>query len=131
MTLQFSVPDRTAFAAQLVTAAAGGAIKFFSGTVTANCAAADPTGPLASGTLPTPALTSASGVATKAGSWTLTGSAAGTAASFRVYDSTTVCRMQGTVTASGAGGDMTVDNPVIASLQVVTVVTFAITFANA
>lgn len=132
MALQFSVTDRTAFAAQLVTAYAGGSIKFFSGAEPANCAAVDPSGPLASGTLPSPALTASAGVATKTGSWTLTGSAGGTAACFRIYDSGgTVCRSQGTVTLTGSGGDMTVDNPVIASAQVVTVATFAITFANA
>ena len=131
MTLQFAVQDRTAFAADLVTAYAGGNIKFFSGSVPANCAASDPSGPLASGTLPTPALTASAGVATKTGTWTLTGSASGTAACFRIYDSTAVCRTQGTVTIAGSGGDMTVDNPAIANAQVITVGTYSITFANA
>jgi hypothetical protein len=131
MTLQFSTTDRTAFAAQLVTAAAGGTLKFFSGAEPANVAAADPSGPLGSGTLPTPALSASGGVATKAGTWTLTGSAGGNIASFRIYDSSAACRMQGTVTATGGGGDMTVDNISIANTQVVTVGTFAITIGNA
>lgn len=131
MALQFSTTDRTAFAAQLVTAAAGGTIKFFTGSEPANCAASDPSGPVASGTLPSPALSAASGVATKAGTWTLTGSASGTAASFRIYDTSSACRMQGSVTITGSGGDMTVDNPAVASSQVITVGTFAITIGNA
>ncbi len=129
MTLQFGVVDRTAFASQLVTVAAGGTIKWFSGAEPATCATADPSGLLATGTLPGTALTSSAGVATKAGTWTLTGSASGTAVTFRIYDTGAVCHIQGSV---GIGtGDMTVDNNVIASAQVVTVNTFAITFGNA
>jgi hypothetical protein len=39
--------------------------------------------------------------------------------------------MQGTVTISGGGGDMTLDNPNIAQNQVVTVNTFSVTAGNA
>jgi hypothetical protein len=132
MALQFSTTDRTAFATQLCTAIASGTIKLFSGAEPANCAAADPSGLLATGTLPATAMTAASGVATKAGSWTLTGSAGGTAASFRIYDSGgTTCRQQGSATASGGGGDMTLDNASIANLQVITVQTYQITIGNA
>jgi hypothetical protein len=38
--------------------------------------------------------------------------------------------MQGTVTATGGGGDMTLDNVSIASSQAVTVNTFTLTDAN-
>ncbi len=131
MTLQFSVTDRTAFATQLCTALGAGTVKLFSGAEAVNCAAADPAGVLATGTLPATAATAATGVATKSGTWTLTGSAAGTAISFRCYDSSANCRVQGSVTQTGGGGDMTLDNPVIANAQVVTVQTFAITFGNA
>lgn len=127
--LQFSIPDRTAFAVALAAAIAGGTVKLFSGPIAANCAAADPSGPLASGTLPGTAATGAAGVLSKSGTWTLTGSAGGTADTFRIYDSSAACRIQGTVGISGT--DMTVDNVVIANAQVVTVNTFAITFANA
>lgn len=129
MALQFSVPDRTSFAAALVAAIAGGTIKLFSGAEAANCAAGDPSGPLASGTLPGTAATAASGVLTKSGTWTLTGSASGTADTFRIYDTGAVCRIQGSVGLTAT--DMTVDNNVVANLQVITVNTFAITFANA
>ncbi len=134
MTLQFSATDRTAFASQLAGGLAGGSIKLFSGAEPANCAAADPAGLLASGTLPATAATAAAGVLTKAGTWTAVGSAAGTAASFRLYDTsgTPVCRIQGNVAITGTGStDMTVDNPSITNAQVITVATFAITFGNA
>jgi hypothetical protein len=36
--------------------------------------------------------------------------AAGTIGHYRVYNSGNVCQMQGTVTATGGGGDMTFDN---------------------
>jgi hypothetical protein len=43
----------------------------------------------------------------------------------------TVCHMQGTVTATGGGGDMTIDNTSIASGQSVTVTGFTLTEGNA
>jgi hypothetical protein len=75
----------------------------------------------------------ASGSKAKSGTWEdLTADATGTAAHFRVYDSGgTVCGIQGTVTATGGGGDMTLDNTSIASGQQVTVTTFTLTDANA
>lgn len=132
MTLQLAVATRNALTAQMVTDFAGGSLKLFSGTVPSNCAAADPSGLLATcATLPSPALTSTSGVTAKSGTWTITGSAAGSAASFRVYSSGAVCVAQGTVTATGGGGDMTMDNVVIANAQVITESTFAVTAGNA
>jgi hypothetical protein len=130
MALQFSIADRTAFAAQLVAAIGGGTIKWFTGAEPANCAAGDPAGLVATGTLPGTAATAASGVLTKSGTWTLTGSGAGTAISFRIYDTagSPACRIQGSVGLSGT--DMTADNNVVANAQVVTVNSFAITFAN-
>jgi len=128
MTLQFAVVDRTAFGTQFVTVTSGGTLKLFSGSEPTNCAAADPSGLLASGTLPSPALVSSAGVASKTGTWTVTGSASGTAATFRIYDSSAACHIQGTC---GIGtGDMTFDNTSITSTQVVTVNTFTITFGN-
>lgn len=43
----------------------------------------------------------------------------------------TVCHEQGTITATGGGGDMTVDNTSIASGQTVTVTTKTFTEGNA
>ena len=109
------------------------ALKLFSGAEPANCAAADPAGLLATLTLPSDWLANAAaGAKAKAGSWTGTGSAAGSAASFRIYDSgLAACHMQGTVTATAGGGDMTLDNVVIANGQAITVNTFTITAGNA
>jgi hypothetical protein len=108
------------------------ALKLFSGAEPANCAAADPAGLLATLTLPSDWLANAAaGAKAKAGSWTGTGSTAGSAASFRIYDSgVTTCHMQGTVTATAGGGDMTLDNVVIANGQAITVNTFTITAGN-
>lgn len=64
--------------------------------------------------------------------YTSTGVAGGTAGYFRIYDSTgTTCHLQGTVTATGGGGDMTVDNTSIASGQTVNVTGFTLTDGNA
>jgi hypothetical protein len=56
----------------------------------------------------------------------------GTAGHFRLYatDGTT-CGMQGTVTATGGGGDMTLDNVVIAAGQSVTITAFTLTAPGA
>mgnify|MGYP000992978288 FL=1 len=68
----------------------------------------------------------------KSGTWSNTASAAGTAGYFRIYDSTgTTCHMQGSVTATGGGGDLQLDNVSIANGQTVTISTFSITDANA
>jgi len=104
----------------------------FSGAQPANCAAADPSGLLATLVLPSDWMNAASaGAKTLLGSWTGTGSAAGNAASFRVKDSgLTTCHIQGSVTATGGGGDMTVDNVSIANGQTINVTTFTLTDAN-
>lgn len=56
---------------------------------------------------------------------------AGTAGHFRIYESTaSTCHIQGTVTASGGGGDLTLDNTSITALQSVTITAFTLTDAN-
>lgn len=57
---------------------------------------------------------------------------AGTAGHYRIYatDGTT-CHEQGTVTISGGGGDITVDNPVIANGQTVNITSFSKTMMGA
>lgn len=134
MTYQYSVSVRNAKLDSVETTIGTGALlKLFSGAEPANCAAADPSGLLATLTLPTDWLANASsGTKAKAGSWTGSGSAGGTAASFRIYDSGAVaCHIQGTATATGGGGDMTLDNAVIANGQAITVNTFTLTAGNA
>lgn len=131
MALQLSVAARTSMGDVLVTAAAGGTMKMFSGAVPANCAAADPAGELVSDTLPSPALTNTAGVLTKAGTWSFTGDAAGAAASFRWYTSGAVCFAQGDVTGTGGGGTMEIDNTSITIGQVGSVTAVTITVGGA
>lgn len=108
-----------------------------SGAAPANCAAADTGTLLVEMTLPSDWMAAASaGSKAKSGVWSgtgLAGAGGGTVAGhFRIKDSAgTVTHMQGTVTISGGGGDMTLDNPNIATGQTVTVNTFTVTAGNA
>jgi hypothetical protein len=89
---------------------------------------------LAEMTLPSDWLAAAaSGSKAKSGTWQDTSANnTGTAGYFRIYDSGgSTCHMQGTVTATGGGGDMTLDNVSIASGQSVSVATFSVSAANA
>jgi len=100
----------------------------------ANCAAAITGTVLATITLPSDWMNAASGGSkTKLGTWQDTSAdAAGTADFFRLFASDgTTCHAQGTVTATGGGGDLTLDNAVIASAQSVTISTFTLSAANA
>jgi hypothetical protein len=131
MAFQYSVTLRTNQVGQIqTTISTSGTLKIFSGAEPANCAAADPSGLLATITLPASFLTSASGATTIAGSWTVAASGTGTAASFRMYDGSATCHVQGNVTATGGGGDLTLDNTSISSGQTVTVTTCTITAGN-
>lgn len=108
-----------------------------SGAVEANCAAADTGTICAILDLPSDWLgDSSAGVKSKAGTWSGVGHAnagAGTdVGHFRIKDSTgTTVHLQGTVTVTGGGGDMTMDNVSVAQDQAVTVNTFGLTAGNA
>ena len=102
-----------------------GTLKIFSGAEPANCAAADPTGLLCTINLPAVFLTSSGGVTTIAGTWSANATGTGTAQSFRMYDGSSVCHVQGNTTA-----DLILNNPSIASGQAVTVTTFTVTAGN-
>jgi hypothetical protein len=131
-TFQESVAARNARLNALNTELGTGAIlKFFSGALPANCAASDPSGPLCTITLTGSAFASASGGAmAMTGTWAGTGSANGTAACFRLYDSGgSTCHQQGDVSTSGAAMNLT--NTSIASGQSVSVTTYTITAGNA
>lgn len=100
----------------------------------ADCAAAITGTILASMTLPSDWMgASSSGAVAKAGTWQdASADAAGTADFFRLFASNgTTCGLQGTVTATGGGGDLTLDNTSIASAQVVTITSFGWTEPNA
>lgn len=134
MSLQLSVAARNAGLDAYETAVGVSAkLDIYSGSPPANCAAADTGTLLATLSLPSDWMANASGGSKGlAGSWTGTGSAAGTAGYFRIKDSTnTTCHMQGTVTLTGGGGDMTMDNTNITSGQSITVNSFNLTAGNA
>lgn len=107
------------------------------GSPPANCAAADSGTLLCSITLPSDWMAAAaSGSKAKSGTWSGTGAVGGgtgtAAGHFRIKDSGgTTCHMQGTVTASGGGGDLTLDNNSIAQSQSVVVNSFTISRGNA
>ena len=112
----------------------GAVLKIRTGAPPANCAAADSGTVLATLTLPSDWMAAASG-GSKAlsGSWSdASADATGTAAHFRLYASDgATCGLQGAVTATGGGGDMTVDNTSFASGQAFSVTSFTLTDGNA
>lgn len=133
MAHQYSVAVNNARLDAVETAIGATAVlKIFSGSVPANCAAADPAGTLVSMTLPSDWMAAASSATkAKSGTWSGTASGTGTAASYRIYASDgTTCGIQGTVTATGGGGDLTLDSTSISSGQTVTVATYQINAAN-
>lgn len=135
MALQYSVSVRNAKLDAVETATGVSAIlRIRSGTVPATCATADSGTVLATVNLPSDWMNAASGgTKTLLGTWQdASADAAGTAGHFRIYDSGgTTCHIQGTVTATGGGGDMTVDNTSFAVGQSFTVTTFTLTAGNA
>lgn len=135
MAFQFSVAVRNARLDAIETAIGASAVlKIRTGAAPANCAAADAGTVLATLALPADWMAGASG-GTKAlaGTWQdASADAAGTAAHFRLYASDgTTCHAQGTVTATGGGGDMTVDNTNFAAGQSFSVSSFTLTEGNA
>lgn len=135
MAVQFSVDVRNAMLDAIeATIGASAVLKIRTGAPPANCAAADTGSVLATLSLPVDWMNpAAAGVKGKAGAWQdASADAAGTALHFRIYDSGgTVCGVQGTVTISGGGGNMTVDNNVLALGQQFTITQFDLTAGNA
>ena len=135
MSFQFSTTARNAALDAIETAIGASAIlKIRSGSAPADCGTADSGTVLATLNLPSDWLAAASGGSkSKSGTWEDTSAdAAGTAGHFRIYasDGTTV-HMQGTITATGGGGDMTLDNTSIASGQTVTITSFTLSAGGA
>ncbi len=100
----------------------------------ANCAAAITGTVLATLSLPSDWMAGAgSRSKAKTGTWQdASADAAGTADFFRLFASDgTTCHAQGTVTATGGGGNLTLDNTSIASGQSVTITSFTINDNNA
>lgn len=135
MAIQYSVTVRNAKLDVFETTVGTSAVlKIRTGSAPANVATADSGTVLATATLPSDWMAAASG-GTKAmsGTWSdASADSAGTAGHFRIYASDgTTPHMQGTVTATGGGGDMTVDNTSFAAGQAFNVTSFTITCGNA
>lgn len=107
-------------------------LKIRTGAQPANCAAADSGTVLATLSLPSDWMSdSSAGVKAKSGTWQDTSADnTGTAGHFRVYTSGGVCKIQGSVTGTGGGGDMTVDSTSFTTGQSFTVTTFTLTDGN-
>jgi len=135
MAIQFSVLVRNARLDAIESAIAHSAIlRIRTGSQPANCAAANTGTILSEVSLPNNWLADASnGTKVITGTWQdLSVDANGTAAHFRLYDNTgTTCHMQGTITATGGGGDMTVNDVNFLIGQIFTVTAFTITDGNA
>jgi len=135
MALQYSVAVRNARLDVVESTIGTSAIlKIRTGAAPASCATADSGTVVATCNLPSDWMAAASsGTKAKSGTWEDTSAdATGTAAHFRLYASDgTTCHAQGTVTASGGGGDMTVDNVSFAAGQAFSITGFTLTAGNA
>ncbi len=133
MALQFSVNVRNA-RLDVIESTIGTAptLEIRSGAAPANCAAADSGTVLATITLPSDwlAAASAGAKAIAGGPWTDTlADNTGTAGHFRIKVGAT-CHIQGNVTATGGGGDLTLDNVSVTQNQQVSITSFTITDGN-
>jgi hypothetical protein len=136
MALKMSPTLRSNRANQIEVLIAGGTLEIRSGAQPTNTASADAGTLLCTITLPTDCLTAGSGgVVSKNGVWSGLGTLAagiGTnAGHFRFKTSGGAVVMDGSMTSTGGGGDMTIDNLSIAQNQTVTVNTFTYTDGNA
>ena len=133
MPFQFSTTVRNAALDQIeTTIGTAPTLEIRSGTVPANCAAADSGTVLATITLPSDWSNAASGGSkTLLGTWQdSSADATGTAGHFRIKQGAT-CHIQGTVTATAGGGDMTLDNTSLATGQQFTVTAFTLNAGGA
>jgi hypothetical protein len=138
MPLQFSETLRNNRINQFETTIGSSAkLRIMAGAMPANCAAADAGTLLCEIALPSDWLTAAAvGVKTKNGTWSGTADVAAgvgtTATYFRIKNSTgTTTHCQGSISAVGGGGNMTIDNSTVISGQPVNVATFSIAEGNA
>lgn len=135
MAIQLSVAVRNARLDSIETTVGTAAIlRIRTGGQPATCATADSGTVLAEATLPSDWMAAASsGTKALSGTWQdASANANGTAGHFRIYDSAgTTCHMQGSITGTGGGGDMELNNTSIASTQTVTITAFTLTDGNA
>ncbi len=125
MSIQLSTGLRNAMIGQYeTTIGTSPKLQLRTGAPPADCAATDAGTLLDEITLPSDWLSApGNGSVSQLGSWVGTGAAAaGTAAHYRIKTSAgTTTHEQGTVSITGGGGDLTLDNPVLAAGQIVTV----------
>lgn len=133
MAFQFSVVARNA-ALDAIEAAIGmePSLLLVTGPVPADCETADAGTVLATIACPSDWLASADGgQKTLVGIWQdLSAEAVGVAGHFRIMQGTT-CHVQGTVTATNGGGDLTLDTVSIAPGQRITITSFSLTAGGA
>ena len=134
MSLQLSATVRNALLDAIETAVGTTPVLHIrSGAPPANCAAANTGALLAALTLPSDWMAAAAaGSKAKAGTWQdASADDTGTAAHWRLFDSTaTTCHAQGTVTATGGGGDLTLDDITLTAGQTVTITTFTLAIGH-
>lgn len=135
MSVQLSAAVRNARLDAIETTVGTSAVlKIRTGAQPADCATADSGTVLATLSLPSDWMAAASGGSkAKSGTWQDTSAdATGTAGHWRLYASDgTTCHAQGSVTVTGGGGDLTLDNTSLASGQSVTISSFSLTDGNA
>lgn len=138
MTIQFSIAVRNAMLDAIETATGVSAkIQIYTGTAPANCAAPSTGTKIAEFTLTSNWADDASGGSKSLAAATLPLSTSGingggVAGYYRFVDSAgTTCHEQGTITATGGGGDMTIDNTSIAAGQTVQITGFTKTAPGA
>lgn len=134
MSVQYSAAVRNAMVDAIEsTISTSPKLRFYTGAAPANCAAAASGTLLVEMSLPSDWMSAASsGVKSQVGTWQANASAAGTAGHYRIVDTAgTTCHEQGTITATGGGGDMTLDNTNIANGQLVTITSKTITAGGA
>ena len=133
MAFQFSTTARNAALDSIETAiGVSPTLEIRSGGVPGNCAAADTGTVLATMTLPSDWLAAAaSGSKSLSGTWQdASADASGTAGHFRIKAGAT-CHIQGFISATGGGGDMTLDNISISAGQQITITSFTLTAGGA
>lgn len=135
MAIQWSLAVRHARLDAIETAIGTGAkLQMFTGSPPANCAATATGTKLVDITLASDWAAAASGGVKALNNLPLNTTAAspgGTLGYYRFYDSAgTTCHEQGTITATGLGGDMTVDNAAVTTGQTINITAFSKTEAG-
>jgi len=133
MAVQFSTAVRNAMADQFEsTIGTAPKLRILTGTKPTDCASAQTGTLLVEMTLPSDWLTNASnGSKSLSGTWQANATGSGTAGYFRIVDSSgATCHAQGTVTNTGGGGDLELQNTSINSGQQVTITSFTFTMGN-